>query len=578
MQTLAGTSGGMTRGNQPFRLLAGIGAVAPVVLLVVAAAASLAYALTFLRPATSWLDGYLPLDPASSQPLAAVMWSIVLASLAVGLVRGRSMAWWLVMVVLSLGLIAQSQALSHPVGTLVIGCLLALLLADRGRYQVETAAGWRRVTVAMLVVGALVVALETSLVIAATGSWPRGLGAVGDLTAALANALGMSDSTADRVLHQTSRDMLVILLVVASRLPILLAALGVLSRAAEPVPDPTIRARNLAIVRRYGSGALLPFQLGDDKHVFSSPDADGLVVYGLAGRTAVVLGDPIGSPDALPIVLDEFLERCRKLDRWPVVYQATAGCRGLLTAAGFRMFKVGEEAIVDLSTWNLVGHRRANLRHTITRCRKDSVTFSWYPNGIPAAETGLLDEMTAIDAAWRKGMGPQMGFTISCFDPKSTGDLPASVALSAAGRVLGFATFRPTGADCGYVLDLMRRAADGPPGVVEACISEAACALGAAGAITLSLGMAPLVGLDGVNGPWEERVLAGAVRLVHRWYDVDGLAFFKRKFDPYWIPRYGATQRRRDIVGFAVSLLRVHLSGAFRLPWRRRPARPAAMA
>ena len=57
----------------------------------------------------------------------------------------RSMAWWLVMAVLSLGLVAQSQAMSHPVGMLVIGCLLALLLADRGRYQVETAAGWRRV-------------------------------------------------------------------------------------------------------------------------------------------------------------------------------------------------------------------------------------------------------------------------------------------------------------------------------------------------------------------------------------------------------------------------------------------------
>jgi len=578
MQTLAGTSHGMTRGRMPFRLLAGIGAWAPVLLLVVAAAASLAYALTFLRPATSWLDGYLPLDPASSQPLAAVMWSIVLASLAVGLVRGRSMAWWLVMAVLSLGLVAQSQALSHPVGMLVIGCLLALLLADRGRYQVETSAGWRRVTVAMLVVGALVVALETSLVIAATGSWPRGLGAVGDLTAALGNALGMSDSTADRLLHQTSRDMLVILLVVASRLPIVLAALGVLSRVAEPAPDPETRARNLAIVRRYGSGALLPFQLGEDKHVFSSPDADGLVVYGLAGRTAVVLGDPIGSPDALPMVLDEFLERCRKLDRWPVVYQATSSSRGPLTAAGFRMFKVGEEAVVDLSTFDLAGHRRANLRHTITRCRKDGVTFRWYANGISTTETGLLAEMAAIDAGWRTGAGPQMGFTISSFDRESIGTQPASVAVGATGRALGYATFRPTGSDDGYVLDLMRRAADGPPGVVEACISEAAVALRAAGVTTLSLGMAPLVGLDGVDGPWEERVLARAVRLVHRWYDVDGLAFFKRKFDPCWIPRYGATRRRRDIVGFAMSLLRVHLSGAFRLPWSRRPARPAATA
>ena len=150
--------------------------------------------------------------------------------------------------------------------------------------------------------------------------------------------------------------------------------------------------------------------------------------------------------------------------------------------------------------------------------------------------------------------------------------------MSTSGRALGYTTFRKTGVDGGWVLDLMRRAPDGPPGVVEACIAEAAVAFRAAGATTLSLGLAPLAGLDNKAGTWEERLLANAGRLVGRWYDVRGLFVFKRKFDPYWIPRYGAMRRRRDLVGFVIGLMRVHLSGAIHLPGRRHRAPLAAAA
>ncbi len=571
-----GTTAPLTRRRYRFRLAVGYASWTPALLLAVSAAASLTYVFTFLRPATTWLDGYLPIDPAAGDPLLAVQWAIGLSALALGLVRGRAVAWWLAIAILAVSLIAQARELSHPIGVLVMGGLLAVLLADRRRYEVETAAGWRRRILALLLVGSLAIGLETSLIIAATGAWPTPLGAAGEITTAIGNALGMSDGTATRVLHQTSRDAFVGLLILASRLPIMLAALGVLSRVPEPPSDPTTRARARAITDKYGCGALLPFQLGEDKHVFSPPDVDGIVVYGMAGRTAVVLGDLIGCPDAGPKVFYEFLTRCRKLDRWPVVYQASTASRALLVGAGFRMFKVGEEAIVDLATFDLTGPRRANLRHTVTRCRKDGVTFRWFAHGIPADEPALLDDLEVIDAQWRKSAGPQMGFTISHFYRAALSWQPVSVGVDPSGRALGYTTFRRTGVDGGWVLDLMRRAPDGPPGVVEACIAEAAVAFRASGASTLSLGLAPLAGLDPASGAWEERLLAGAGRLVGRWYDVRGLFVFKRKFDPYWVPRYGAMRRRRDLVGFVIGLMRVHLSGAVHLPGRRHIAPQAA--
>ena len=566
------------RGRGPLRAALHVSASAPAIFLAASAVASLAYFFTFLRPAADWLEGILPVDPADANPAVAILAAVGFAALTVGLVRGKSVAWWLTMATLSVSLLAQARVLSHPLVVIVVGGLLAILLADRHRYEVETGIGWRRLIIALVVVGGLVVGLETSMIIATTGDWPRPLSALSDITAAIGNAFGLSDATANGVLHQTSVDAILGLLLVAARLPIVLAAVGVLSRVAEPPADPTTRARARSITDRYGCGALLPFQLGEDKLVFSPPDADGLVVYGLAGRTAVILGDLIGPPECASKVFGDFLANCRKLDRMPVVYQASSVGRATLIGAGFRPFKVGEEALIDLSTFDTTGPRRANLRHTITRCRKDGVEFRWYPNGIPADESPLLDQLEAIDTAWRKKAGPQMGFTISHFDRATMCWQPISVAVNPEGRALAYTTFRKTGVDGGWVLDLMRRAPDGSPGAVEACIAEAAVAFRTAGARTLSLGLAPLAGLDPASTSFEERLLARAGQMVHPWYDVGGLARFKNKFDPYWIPRFGAIRRRRDLIGFIIGLLRIHLSGAFHLPGRRHAPRQVAAA
>ncbi|HEX7492137.1 MAG TPA: phosphatidylglycerol lysyltransferase domain-containing protein [Candidatus Limnocylindrales bacterium] len=567
--TWTSTAPALHWGRRPLRTARRLSGAAPAILVAAGAFAAGTYLFSGLRDLGNQLDFILPIDPADSNPTIALLSAVGLAALAIGLLRSKSGAWWLAMATLSVSLLAQAQALSHPLVVVAVGGLLAILLADRRRYTVETDISGRRLILALMAVGGLAIGLETALIIATTGDWPRPFSALSDITAATGNAFGVSDPTRNQVLRYGSRDAIIGLLLVASRLPIVLAALGILNPVSEPRADPSSRERARSITRQYGCGALFPFQMGDDKLVFSPSDVDGLVVYGLAGRTAVVLGDLIGPVACAPIVLDRFLKRCHKLDRTPVIYQASSVGRAMLTNAGFRVFKVGEEAIVDLSTFQLNGHRRANLRHTVTRCRKDGVSFQWFAHGIPPDEATLIDEMAAIDSVWRKKAGPQLGFTINQFHRASLAWQPCSVALGPAGHVIAFVTFRQTGTDGGRVLDLMRRSPDGSPGAVEACIVEAASALKESGAPTLSLGLAPLAGISRNDPMFEERLLAAGSKLVRPWYDVQGLARFKNKFDPEWLPRYGATRRRRDLIGFVTSLLRVHLNGSIDMPWRK---------
>ena len=89
---------------------------------------------------------------------------------------------------------------------------------------------------------------------------------------------------------------------------------------------------------------------------------------------------------------------------------------------------------------------------------------------------------------------------MSSYQPSDLVTNPVAIAQEPDGRIVAFTTFRPTGRDNGWVLDLLRRVPGSVPGAVESCLVEAAFGLRSLGASTLSLGLAPLAGLDPIAG------------------------------------------------------------------------------
>jgi phosphatidylglycerol lysyltransferase len=542
------------------RVIAPLGyLVAPLPALFLASAALTALACALLAGrGFERIIGLVPIDVTDADPLFGAFSAIGLVALAVGLSRRKRLAWWFAVATLTGALFGQAVALDHPVGVVLIGGVLGVLLADRRRYRVESGIAWARVAGGLLIAAALAVLAETLLFIASTGEWPRPLSALAAATSSLASSLGMSDEMGDRVLALASRGGLLALLLFAARLPVVLGAIGVLAPVPEPAPDTAARSRAEAIAARYGEGALLPFQLRHDKLLFEPDGIEGLISYGLAGRMAVILGDPIGPPRTLPGLLAAFVEHCNQRDRVSAVYQASGLGRALLLRAGFVVMRVGHEAVVDLPSFDLAGAARRNLRQTVTRAQRGGVTVDWYGAGLPPGSNGLAEQLRRVERAWRRW--PPLGFSISCLAENDLGRVPIAVAHDPSGTAVAFATFAPTGTDGGWVVDLIERAPAGPPGALEACLVEGARNFRSAGAPTLSLGLAPLAGLDLEGRPWRERALGRSARLVRLWYNVPGLAFFKAKFVPRWEPRYVAARSDLDLVGLMVALVRLHVS------------------
>jgi phosphatidylglycerol lysyltransferase len=501
----------------------------------------------------------LPVDASGTDSFDLISAAVALLALAAGIARGKQLAWALGIAIFGSAGVAQWLTLRHPIGgALAVVCVIALV-ADRVRYRTRTPVPWRRRLIAIVVAGALLVGAESVLLDRSAGAVLDGPASdleelVGNLSAWLAF---------DPPLGVQPRDLTVPLEVLdlAARLAIVGAMLAMLRAIPATRSDAAARSRAQAIARRFGHGALLPFQMGDDKYQFMDTRSRGLVVYGQAGRIAVVLGDPIGPPDEAWAAFDGFMDACARDDALPVVYQASSAARGWLTAHGFRTFRIGEEAILDLESFGLDGPRRANLRHTVSRAERGGVTIEWHPRGLTAdLSEALAAELAAIDREWRARAGPELGFTIGHFDAAEIRSIALVIAREADGRPSAYATFRPTGSDGGYVLDLMRRRVAGTPGALEAAIAVAALRLRDRGVRSLSLGLAPLAGLVRPDAAPEERALAALGQAVRPLYDVSGLARFKAKFDPRWEPRYVAVRRRRDLIGLSIALLRLHLS------------------
>jgi lysylphosphatidylglycerol synthetase-like protein (DUF2156 family) len=84
------------------------------------------------------------------------------------------------------------------------------------------------------------------------------------------------------------------------------------------------RAQAQALVRLWGADTLAPFVLRNDKSYFFSRDERAFLAYCVLGGVAIVSGDPIGPPDALPDLVADFVAHAHRCD-WRVAILGASG-------------------------------------------------------------------------------------------------------------------------------------------------------------------------------------------------------------------------------------------------------------
>ncbi len=317
-------------------------------------------------------------------------------------------------------------------------------------------------------------------------------------------------------------------------------------------PEALDRAR--AIVEAHGEDSLSPFILRPDKSFAFG--AGGVVAYRVIGRTAVVSGDPIGPPGAVPALIDPLRRRAHHGRGRIVLYGSSARHLDTYRTLGLRAICVGEEAVVDPAAFTLEGRPVRKLRQSVHRiARRGWRIEAWWGRDIGAQ---LESEIDGLEATWRSGRERMLGFAMAMgeFD---LGVRPSDLYVLAwspegrLGAVMRFLAYRGN-----LSLDTMHRVGETPNGLNESLVCRALLVASEHGVSEVSLNYAGLGHLVR-RGPSGNRVVRAAQRAglacLGRHFQMDRLVLFNEKFAPEWRPRYLVYESRRQLLGSALRVL-----------------------
>ena len=294
------------------------------------------------------------------------------------------------------------------------------------------------------------------------------------------------------------------------------------NRVREVVATAEHTAANLALV--------------GDKGVLFSDDRECFLMYGIAGRSWVAMGDPVGPPRARSELARRFRAMARENGGRAVFYLVTPENLATYIDMGFSVNKIGETALIPLDTFSLSGGSRKSLR----RARKTAIvagyTFSVAP---PAEVAALLRELRDVSNSWLAfKRGKEKGFSLGYFDERYLEQCPVAVVRSGR-RVVAFANLWAGAEGAELSVDLMRYSPDAPAGIMDYLLSEILLWGKARGYRVFDLGMAPLAGLEtGGDVPAWNRLAGVMFRRAHRFYNFEGVRKYKEKFNPVWEGRY----------------------------------------
>jgi lysyl-tRNA synthetase class 2 len=335
------------------------------------------------------------------------------------------------------------------------------------------------------------------------------------------------------------------------------------------------------LVERHGSDSLAYFALRRDKSYFFNEQRTAFLAYRAVGGVALVSGDPVGHPAAVPGLLADFARHCHA-NAWRVAALGVA--RAHLAdwhAIGLRTIYVGDEAVVHPARFSLDGRPIRKVRQSVTRLRKAGHTA----RVMRARELTVEQrrDVERVSRSWLRGQ-PERGFSMALDDmhARDHGDAVFALAYDAKRRLVGFVHFVPAPASGDLSLSAMRRLHHTPNGLMEFLLCETFQWAAGRGIERISLNFnafGDLLRSDAKLPAWEQGLRFVLAR-ADRFFQVERLLAFNRKFFPDWEPRYAAFERYSDLPLAALVLLSmeslVAWPGVLRRLWPHATPMPGA--
>ncbi|MDZ8056483.1 MAG: phosphatidylglycerol lysyltransferase domain-containing protein [Aulosira sp. ZfuVER01] len=315
------------------------------------------------------------------------------------------------------------------------------------------------------------------------------------------------------------------------------------------------RKKAKEIVEKYGKSSLAAYTLLNDKSYYFSPSGRSTIAYVPKGRGAIALGDPIGPIEDRKEVIIGFGQFCQRNDWYPAFYQTLPDDLDIYISLGFRVLKIGEEAIVDLKNFTLQGKAGKNFRPAINKLTKLGYEVKFYQ---PPISDELLRQLKPVSDEWlRMVQGSEKKFSLGWFDEAYLRECVIAVVYDPEGKIKAFANIVPEYQLNEVTLDMMRHRPLMENGTMDVLFASMLQYFKEKNYDSFNFALSALAGVgETPESRRLERVLGYLYEHLNRFYNFKGLHAYKEKFRPHWEPRYLVYPSLTALPDVVVALIR----------------------
>jgi phosphatidylglycerol lysyltransferase len=278
-----------------------------------------------------------------------------------------------------------------------------------------------------------------------------------------------------------------------------------------------------------------------------SKKGDAVAGYVEYAGTRIVGGSPVCAFERLPDVVDEFEADSAALGLHVCYFASEARLESVIAKrAGYAITQLGAQPVWNPRSLVEKMAAKSSLRGQLNRAfHKGLIVEEWSAG----KATGNLTLKKILDD-WLSTRGlPSLHFLVEPETLSSLEDRRIFVALRDM-EAVGFLNASPIPGRNGWLVEQFVRGHDAPNGTVELMLHRAAEIFAEEGYEYLTLGLSPLTQQAQTELPETSPIIRFLLRWARahgkRFYDFEGLEFFKTKFEPeYWEPIYAISNEPR---------------------------------
>ncbi|PTT01477.1 lysylphosphatidylglycerol synthetase family protein, partial [Pedobacter sp. HMWF019] len=289
------------------------------------------------------------------------------------------------------------------------------------------------------------------------------------------------------------------------------------------------------LLKKHGCSALDYFKTYPDKYLFFNEEKTAFISFKITQHFAIVLEDPVAQNEEGKLeMVHKFEIFCKENGFISAYYRVPEKSLGFYHKLGRKSIPIGEEAILNLTTFTMDGGKMKTTRSAVNRLTSEGFQLKVYEAPI---KEGLLQKLEKVSDNWMEELNQkEVAFTQGVFDASILKEQTILTIEDQEEKVYAFLNLIPDYAPGEATYDLIRKISDAPNGVLDMLLAKTFLYLKEQGYTSANMGLAPLSGMEDVNVT--QKTIKYAYENLKVFGQFKGLRKYKEKFFPSWEKKY----------------------------------------